>query len=58
MVDLKLQVAATEPVEVDAETLAAVDRGIDAVDQSLAKNQYRVPLTQAVVKQTLVGLAG
>ena len=32
MVDLKLQVPVTEEVEVDAETLAAIDRGIkDAV---------------------------
>lgn len=28
MVDLKLQVPATDEVEVDAETLAAIDRGI------------------------------
>jgi predicted transcriptional regulator len=28
MVDLKLQVPATDKVEVDAETLAAIDRGI------------------------------
>jgi predicted transcriptional regulator len=32
MVDLKLQVPVTEPVEVDAETLAAIDRGIKAAD--------------------------
>lgn len=30
MVDLKLQVPATEEVEADAETLAAIDRGIKA----------------------------
>lgn len=32
MVDLKLQEPATETVEADAETLAAVDRGIAAAD--------------------------
>jgi predicted transcriptional regulator len=29
MVDLKLQVPVTDKVEVDAETLAAIDRGIE-----------------------------
>ena len=33
MVDLKLQVPATEEVEVDQETLAAIDRGIQAADE-------------------------
>ena len=33
MQDLKLQVPATEEVEVDAETLAAIDRGIKAADE-------------------------
>ena len=33
MVDLKLQVPATEEVEVDSETLAAIDRGIKAADE-------------------------
>ena len=33
MVDLKLQVPATEPVEVDAETLAAIDRGVEDADK-------------------------
>ena len=32
MVDLKLQVPATDSVEVDAETLAAIDRGIKDAD--------------------------
>ena len=32
MQDLKLQVPVTEEVEVDAETLAAIDRGIKAAD--------------------------
>jgi len=31
MVDLKLQVPVTEEVEVDARTLAAIDRGLKAV---------------------------
>jgi predicted transcriptional regulator len=33
MVDLKLQVPATDEVEVDKETLAAIDRGIQAADE-------------------------
>jgi predicted transcriptional regulator len=33
MVDLKMQVPATEQVEVDAATLAAIDRGIQAADE-------------------------
>ena len=33
MVDLKLQVPATEEVKVDAETLAAIDRGINAASE-------------------------
>ena len=33
MVDLKLQVPATDTVEVDAETLAAIDRGIKDADE-------------------------
>jgi len=33
MVDLKLQVPTTDKVEVDAETLAAIDRGINDADQ-------------------------
>ena len=33
MVDLKLQVPETEEVEVDAETLAVIDRGIQAADE-------------------------
>ena len=32
MVDLKLQVPVAQEVEVDGETLAAVDRGIQAAD--------------------------
>ena len=33
MVDLKLQEPATETVEADAETMAAIDRGVEAADQ-------------------------
>jgi hypothetical protein len=41
MVDLKLQVPATEEIEVDAETLGAVDRGIKAAD-----GEHTVPLEE------------
>ena len=34
MVDLKLQVPAVDPVEVDAETSAAIDRGVEDADAS------------------------
>jgi predicted transcriptional regulator len=33
MVDLKMQVPETEEVDVDAETLAAIDRGIRAANE-------------------------
>ena len=33
MVDLKLQVSATDKVDVDAETLAAIDLGIKDADE-------------------------
>ena len=33
MVDLKLQVPVTEEAQVDAETLAAIDRGIKDADE-------------------------
>jgi predicted transcriptional regulator len=33
MVDLRLQEPATEEVEVDAETAAAIQRGIDAAEE-------------------------
>jgi predicted transcriptional regulator len=33
MVDLRLQVPATDKVEVDADTLAAIDRGIKDADE-------------------------
>jgi predicted transcriptional regulator len=34
MVDLKLQVPATDKAEVDAETLAAIDRGVKDADEA------------------------
>ena len=36
MVDLKLQVPVTDKVEVDAATLAAIDRGIKDADEGRA----------------------
>ena len=36
MIDLKLQVPVAEEIEVDAETLAAIDRGIKAADEGQA----------------------
>ena len=36
MVDLKFQVPVAEEVEVDAETLAAIDRGIEDADAGRA----------------------
>jgi predicted transcriptional regulator len=33
MVDLKLEIPATDAVEVDAETPAAIDRGIESADE-------------------------
>lgn len=33
MVDLKMQVPATDEVEVDAETLQSIDRGMEAADE-------------------------
>jgi predicted transcriptional regulator len=36
MEDLQLQVPATEEVEVDAATLAAIDRGVQAADEGRA----------------------
>jgi predicted transcriptional regulator len=42
MVDLKLQLPATDEVEVDAETSAAINRGIQAADEGRA-----VPLDEA-----------
>jgi predicted transcriptional regulator len=36
VIDLKLQVPVAEEIEVDAETLAAIDRGIKAADEGQA----------------------
>ena len=35
MVDLKLELPVTEAVEVDSETLAAINRGIQAADKGI-----------------------
>jgi len=47
MVDLKLQVPVTEEVTVDAETVAAIDRGIKDADEgrtvSLDEVQNMIP---------------
>jgi predicted transcriptional regulator len=42
MVDLKLEVPATDEVEVDVRTLAAIDQGIKAADEGRT-----VPLEEA-----------
>jgi predicted transcriptional regulator len=36
VIDLKLQVPVAEEIKVDAETLAAIDRGIKAADEGQA----------------------
>jgi predicted transcriptional regulator len=46
MVDLKMHVPATEEAEVDAETLAAIDRGIKAAGEG-----HTVPLEE--VRKTI-----
>jgi predicted transcriptional regulator len=38
MVDLKLQVPSTDKVEVDAETFAAIDRGIKDADEGRTRS--------------------
>jgi predicted transcriptional regulator len=47
MVDLKLGVPATDPVSVDAETLAAIDQGVEDADLgrtvSLEEAQQSIP---------------
>ena len=43
MVDLKMQIPATKEVEVDTETLAAIDRGIKHANESCS-----VPLEQVL----------
>jgi len=52
MVDLKLQVPATDKVEVDAETLAAIDRGIKDADEgrTVPIDQVRKMIPQWISK--------
>jgi len=52
MVDLKLQVPATEKVEVDQETLAAIDRGIKDADEgrTVALDDVRKLIPQWISK--------
>ena len=52
MVDLKLQVPATEKVEVDDETLAAIDRGIKDADdgRTVALDDVRKMIPQWISK--------
>ena len=52
MVDLKLQVPATDKVEVDAETLAAIDRGIKDADEgrTVPIDQVRKMIPQWIFK--------
>ena len=52
MVDLKLQVPATNEVEVDAETLAAIDRGIKDADEgrTISIDEVRKMIPQWISK--------
>ena len=52
MLDLKLQVPATDEVEVDAETLAAIDRGIKDADEgrTVPIDQVRKMIPQWISK--------
>ena len=52
MIDLKLQRPVTEPVEVDAETLAAIDRAIQVADQgrTVSLDQARQKIPQWISK--------
>jgi len=52
MVDLKLQVPATEPVEVDDEALKAVDKGAEAADagRTVALDEARKSITRWISK--------
>jgi len=46
LVDLKLQVPVTDKVKVDAETLAAISRGINDADEGrtvLIDDVYKIP---------------
>ena len=52
MVDLKLQVPATDDVEVDAETLAAIDRGIKDADEgrTISIDEVRKMIPRRITK--------
>jgi predicted transcriptional regulator len=52
MVDLKLQVPATDDVEVDTETLAAIDRGIKDADEgrTISIDEVRKMIPQWISK--------
>jgi predicted transcriptional regulator len=52
MVDLKLQVPATDDVEVDAETLAAIDRGIRDADEgrTISIDEVRKMIPRRITK--------
>ena len=52
MVDLKLQVPVTEEVEVDAETLRAIDRGIDDANEgrTVSTDEVRKMIPQWISK--------
>jgi len=52
MVDLKLQVPATEPVEVDDETLKAIDKGAEDADagRTVALDEARKSIPQWISK--------
>ena len=52
MVDLKLEAPVTEEVEVDAKTLAAIDRGIKAVGEgrSVPLDEVREMIPQWISK--------
>jgi predicted transcriptional regulator len=52
MADLKLQVPVTEEVEVDAATMAAIDRGIEDADKgrTVAVDEAREMIPQWISK--------
>lgn len=52
MVDLKLQVPVTEEIEVDAETLAAIDHGIQGANEgrSVPLDEVRKLIPQWISK--------
>jgi predicted transcriptional regulator len=52
MVDLKLQVPVTDKVEVDAATLAAIDRGIKDADEgrTIPIDEVRMMIPQWISK--------